>query len=324
MLHFVFGVEDLARLRLAISPAWELVHSLVALREPSLAALHVPWLRTLDGALGDIDVRSVIPLVPARGYSPDFLTPPPRGPLGDIEDELATIRATPIREVRREMAIFRRVHRAVKIAEPWLEHPRRELNRLCDTLEAFWERALAPVWPRVRALLEADVAHRARQLTTGGPADLFDDLHQEIRWAGDRASVGIPFDGVEVLDGRGLLLMPSAFAWLRPWAITLAPWQPTVVYPARGVATLWEDEPPAPGGLSPVLGRTRASMLVALAAPVSTTELARRLSVTPGAISQHLTALRAAGLVTSRREGRSVLYVRTPTADALVAGAERP
>ena len=321
MLHYVFSVEDVARLRLAISPAWELVHSLTALREPSLAALHVPWLRSLDGKLGGLDLRRAIALVPAKGYSPDFLTPPPSGPIGDPAAELAAIRATPVAQVRHEMAIFRRSHRAIKLTQPWLDHPRRELNRLCDTLEVFWERALAPSWPRVRALLEADVAYRARRLAQGGAAALFDDLHHEIGWEGDRVAVAIPFDGVEHLQGRGLLLMPSAFAWLRPWAILNEPWQPTVVYPARGVATLWQDEPPAPGGLAGVLGRTRASLLTALAAPASTTDLARRLDITPGGASQHLAALRAAGLVTSRREGRSVLYVRTPTADALVSGA---
>ncbi len=51
MVRFVFSVEDLARTRFAISPMFELVHSLVALRDPSHAALHVPWLRSLSGRL---------------------------------------------------------------------------------------------------------------------------------------------------------------------------------------------------------------------------------------------------------------------------------
>ena len=47
-------------------------------------------------------------------------------------------------------------------------------------------------------------------------------------------------------------------------------------------------------------------------------EIARRLSVSPGNASHHLKALAGAGLATARREGREVLYVRTPTGDALV------
>jgi DNA-binding transcriptional ArsR family regulator len=39
--------------------------------------------------------------------------------------------------------------------------------------------------------------------------------------------------------------------------------------------------------------------------------------VSPATASHHLTALRDAGLVTSRRDGRSVLYTRTPLGDAL-------
>ena len=39
------------RTRFAISPMWELVRSLVVLRDPSHAALHVPWLRSLSGRL---------------------------------------------------------------------------------------------------------------------------------------------------------------------------------------------------------------------------------------------------------------------------------
>jgi DNA-binding transcriptional ArsR family regulator len=116
--------------------------------------------------------------------------------------------------------------------------------------------------------------------------------------------------------------VPSAFGWERPFSITDAPWQPTLIYPARGVAMLWEPGEPAPDGVAALVGRTRAELLAALDAPRSTTELAACLGVSPGGASQHLSVLRAAGLVTGRREGRSVLYVRTPLADSLAAGRD--
>jgi len=56
-----------------------------------------------------------------------------------------------------------------------------------------------------------------------------------------------------------------------------------------------------------------------LATPASTTDLARRYEITPGAVSQHLTVLRRCGLVASHRVGRRVLYRRTPAADTLLA-----
>ncbi len=42
------------------------------------------------------------------------------------------------------------------------------------------------------------------------------------------------------------------------------------------------------------------------------TQLASRFDVTPGALSQHLKALKDAGLVTERREGRQRIYSLTP------------
>jgi hypothetical protein len=320
MVRFVFTVEDLARTRFAISPMWELVQSLNALRDPSTAALHVPWLQSLSGRLGGLALEPVIALNPLTGYSPDFLTPPPAGPLGEVEAELAALRATPLDLVRHDMALFAHEHPGVRAADPWLADPARELARLADLFEAYWERALAPAWPRIRAFLEADVAYRARRLAEGGPAALFGELHPGVAWGGDHLDANSSHDAHIELAGRGLLLMPSAFTWASPATIDLPPWQPTVVYPARGIATLWETGAAAPEALARVLGATRAAILASLDAPCSTTELARRLQMSPGGASHHLLALRDAGLATSRREGRAILYVRTPAADALLGG----
>jgi DNA-binding transcriptional ArsR family regulator len=49
------------------------------------------------------------------------------------------------------------------------------------------------------------------------------------------------------------------------------------------------------------LGRTRAKLLVALAEPASTTTLARRLGQSPSGVSEHLSALHDAGLLTCYR-----------------------
>jgi DNA-binding transcriptional ArsR family regulator len=321
VVRFVFSVEDLARTRFAISPMWELVRSALALRDPSHAALHLPWLRSLSGRLQGLALERVAALNPPRGYSPDFIVPLPGGPLGDIDDDLAALRATPTAHIRADMELFASQHkRGPEIAAPYLASPRREVRRLADVLEAYWGRALEPVWPRIRAFLEADIAYRARRLTTGGPAALFAGLSPEVIWKQPHLEVQVPaHDAVFNLDGRGLLLVPSAFT-ARPVVSDRAPWLPGVIYPARGIATLWEQASAAPGGLARLIGGSRATMLADLAAPRSTTELAERLSLSPGTTSHHLTALREAGLVTSRRDGRSVLYARTPLGDALATG----
>ena len=318
MVRFVFSVEDLARTRFAISPISELTHSLLAWRDPSHAALHVPWLRSLSGKLDGLALERAVLLTPGRGYTPDFLAPPPAGPLGSIADDLAALRATPVAQVRDEMRLFASQHARADVAA-WQEHPRRELHALADLFEAYWERALAPVWPRVRAFLDADIAYRARRLASGGPDALFSDLGVAVSWAPPQLDVAVPtHDATIQLAGRGLVLMPSAFS-ARTFVIDREPWRPTVIYPARGIATLWEEAAPARDGLARLLGASRAAVLADLGAPRSTTELAERLQLSPATTSHHLTALRDAGLVTGRREGRAVLYVRTPLGDALVA-----
>ena len=297
---------------------WELVISTRALRDPASAPLHMPWARTTRERVRGLDLLPLFALVPARGYLPDFVTPPPESPLASFEDELAAVRAAPDERVRFEVGVRVEEGMDAELAAPFLRAPRRAVERLADALAAYWEVALAPHWERVRALLEADVLHRARRLTAGGPSELLADLHPDVRWRDEGLEVAVAYDTTVALAGRGMLLVPTAFP-ARASAITSSFWQPTVMYPARGVGLLWEPGGPAPSAaLSGVLGRGRAAVLLALDAPRTTGEVARRVEITPGGASQHLTALRDAGLVTSARHGRSVLYARSPLADQLV------
>jgi DNA-binding transcriptional ArsR family regulator len=110
------------------------------------------------------------------------------------------------------------------------------------------------------------------------------------------------------------------FAWPYTWTETRPARAGIVRYPARGIATVWEDRPAAPDAIAALIGRTRADLLELLAAPATTGALAARLGVTAGAVSQHLNVLRAAGLVATRRDGRAVVHMRTMRGDALVHG----
>ena len=130
------------------------------------------------------------------------------------------------------------------------------------------------------------------------------------------------------LGGRGLLFVPSVFVWPKLAVRLDPPWPPALVYPARGVAALWErpgrEQPGAarPGtALDRLLGPSRAAILIALEEPASTTQLAATLGQSLGGIGDHLAVLRDAGLIGRARSGRSVLYRRTPVGDAL-AGAD--
>jgi DNA-binding transcriptional ArsR family regulator len=53
----------------------------------------------------------------------------------------------------------------------------------------------------------------------------------------------------------------------------------------------------------------------------SPTEFARRTGISAAGVSQHLTALRDAGMISAHRAGRSVLYARTAIAESLLGTA---
>jgi DNA-binding transcriptional ArsR family regulator len=318
MIVFEFTVADLARMRFAISPAWELVTSLRVLRNRTPAELHLPWVREALPVAAGLDLALAFALVPPEGFIPDFVSPPPNKPVPTLAEELREIEATAADTVRADVGVLLRGRRAPPVLERLLADPPRVLPELTARMREYWDKTLARYWPRIRALLDADLTHRAGRLTDGGPSRLFADLGDGVEYRDGRLSVPTMYDETLPLRGQGLLLVPSAFVW-RPFAVTTPPWQPTLIYPARGVALLWARGEPAPHALAAVLGSARAELLQALSAPASTTELAGRLGRSAGGISVHLTALRDAGLVSAARQGRSVLYVRTPVADRLIA-----
>ena len=200
--------------------------------------------------------------------------------------------------------------------------PAATVRRLADLTELAWHALLAPDWPRHRAVLEADIAHRSRQAADGGLDALLGALHPGIDWKGHTLTLRMYGDlgDVQRADGRGVLLMPSVFVWPDVVSGFARPWQPTVIYPALGVGRLHTAPRPS-GTLARLLGHQRAALLVGLDAPSSTTELAHRHGLAPSTVSAHLAAPREAGLLGSRRAGCYVLYTRTDLeGDALVAG----
>jgi len=319
MIEYRFGPEDVARTRFAISPMWETAAAIRALRNPSVASLHLPWVKRIRPHLKGMDLSLPLALLPRKGYIADFLTPPPVSPLMSFEDELELIRGTSPEQVRNDVEILIRNDNPRESLRPFLDDPRGSVQRLADALAGFWAVALEADWPRVRSLLEADIQYRSRHLAEGGIDLLFSNLHGEVKWRGNVLTVQCTCAVPDLdLAGRGLVLVPTAFAPHKTSAMTEEPWQPTLIYPARGVALLWEEAAMAPEALARVLGRSRAALLSDLDAPRTTTDLARRLDMTPGGVSQHLSALKDSGFVTARRSGRAVLYCRSELADQLV------
>jgi DNA-binding transcriptional ArsR family regulator len=315
VIEWKFTPDDVARIRFAFSPLFELVMSLIVLRAPASHSLHLPWVRATRPLVATLDLAELFALVPVRGPTADFLAPPPASPLPDFAEELEQMRATPPGRVAAELAEVPGLPEPV--AERIRSDPGAAIGRLAGTLRAYWDIALAGHWPRIRALLEADVLWRSRRLATGGTAALFKDLHETIAWHGDRLTAADPWQYSGSLSGEGLLLVPTVMTWPGVRKM-IEPYQPQLAYPARAIGTLWETgAPPATNALAALIGSTRAAMLTALSEPCSTTALARRLQITPGAVSQHLSVLLGAGIVARSRVGRLVLYRRTRTGDML-------
>ncbi|HEX4466335.1 MAG TPA: DUF5937 family protein [Solirubrobacteraceae bacterium] len=321
MVRAIFHTEALTRVRFAISPMFEMIRSIRALQDPAGAALHLPWVEQAAPRVADLDLSAIVALQSAPVYNPDFVNPPPSGPLVEFEDELAVMVATPPKQIAAEVR-YAYGGQLPEVLEPFVRKPRRAVEELASVMLEYWQRCHAEHWPRVRSLLEHDVLHRARQIADGGTARLFCDLDPGVSWADGVLTVECGESEWESdldLDDRGLLLLPSAFVWPKVTILTLEPWQPTLAYPARGIGMLWSPaQPPAPDALERLMGRTRAMLLSALDSPRSTTELAGELGLTPGGISQHLGVLSDAGLVHGRRVARSVLYLRSAEGDALL------
>ena len=249
------------------------------------------------------------------GYLPDFLVPPPSTPLPSFEDEMARLFETPAATVAREIGYLKASGDGVgpdreRLLESYLMEPKATLGSLAASLWRYYEVAVASHWPRLRVLLEGDVLKRSQALAFGGPKALFDDLHATVRYRDGLLEVEKPFqiEGV-VPGGRGILLVPCAFAWPRLYAIIEEPWQPSLLYAPRGAAKLWVSSPShVEDALVAAVGFGRASVLKGLAIPRTTTELARQLGLSPGTASEHLSRLRRAGLVEPHRSGRSVFY----------------
>src|SRR5262249_19787915 len=107
MITLELSLDDVLRSRFAISPLGETIEAAHVIANPPPAARATRRLRdqphTLRRVARENDLRALFALLPSCSYMPDFLMPPPHSPLGDIETELAEVRATPAARARAEI-----------------------------------------------------------------------------------------------------------------------------------------------------------------------------------------------------------------------------
>jgi DNA-binding transcriptional ArsR family regulator len=328
LLVLELDVADLAATRFAISPLSETVRAVQLLADRETPAVNAPWVRWAHSELGWRPLRlpRLWPLI-VNGLPvyPEFLVPAPEARMPEFGAELARLRATPAAAVRASLHRMWEGHPWPESARELAARPRESLAEIAAELGECYDRLIAPHWERIRPVLEADIVYRAGLLAGGGARSLFSDLHPDLRWSGGTLTLTDTDQGPPVfkimLGPDGVVLMPSVFNWPLVSLSRATSTQTIMLYPARGAATVWESGPMAGGreeAAEALLGAPRVRLLAALRSPATTTALARRLGVTPSAVSQHLAVLHRGGLVDKRRSGRAVLYQTTALGLALL------
>jgi DNA-binding transcriptional ArsR family regulator len=319
----------LARSRFQISPLAETVAALTVLSAPEEPG--VPWQRTFHAThreayaemLAGDPLRSTISgwlWRPRRGRVPgwmgDFLTLPPVGPGASLADELAQLDAWDDARIRAEIRTMR-----PDAPLPALLAGDGLRAAVADILTWVWTATVAADWPRRRRVLEADIVSRIARLATQGWAGVVPTLGRRMDWkeGGHLQINSYDLPTRDLSGARELSFVPvhSNGQWVA-WDL---PDRFAVVYPVTGAQASAEGA--GADGLARLVGANRATVLLLLDEPHSTTQLAALTGLPLGAVGNHLRVLLDAGAVLRRRSGREVLYWRTSLGDGLVA-AGRP
>lgn len=338
MARLQLNAEDLAKVVVGSSwgPFNEALMSLVHLGSQRGNSLVDGWRQAMRGRL-DSRMMPLMALVSLQGFVADLHTVV--GEASVIPDALDQLERAPSKHVRLELAELRP-------SSTWAQRWFRDLSdgdrgarrELVDLLRHYASTAIDPFWGPISAYLEAERARCARIMATEGVGSLLGKLHPKIRWRPpfldtntDDVEVGTKAgeaQSVHIAGGRSIVLEPSVFCPNHPWVLSnlLDKTQPQyVVYPAlRNMAdatTLWTDRlRPGRQALSRLLGTTRADALDVVADTCTTTELARRLGVSPATASHHVGILRDARLIDSTRDGVAVRHRLTGLGAALLDG----
>jgi DNA-binding transcriptional ArsR family regulator len=315
MMRLRMNIEDLGRIRLGRPRMCELPVSVQALQQ----ARH-PYRRLWQStsAVFPRRARRLFELVPPCGNVPLFLAPET---VDDIDEAIDVVQSTPAARIRAEVD-------AVPASAPrssWIDDLRSgrvaALRELGTAMRVYHDQVMAPLSLVHTRVVAADLNRRYHQLASEGIAAMLNDLHPAIRWRSGLLEIARgPVRADVDLSGRGLRVMPSV--WPRP-GVALGWSQPTLVYHIPHVTWLAETNT-GHDGAAAALGVTRAAVLQALVDPHTTTTLAGAVSISLSSASAHASALRRAGLVTSRRDGQAMVHDLTPLGLEVLAASQRP
>lgn len=336
MLRIHFSDADLGRTRLAAAPDpfMEIAASLHRFQSRKGRWAHAGWYRMARQQLREKGVerlvRSVLlSLYPRAAYFPDFLTPAHE--LGDWDAGAEAMLATPPQRVLKEMAILDRTVGAPSWAGQLARLEARK--EFVVMLRAYYEAVVVPHEEQIRARIDSERAARCRGLLDGGVEGMLAGLGPMMHWRPPVLEVTYPKQADDrdlYLNGRGLTLVPSYFNWGEPVAFFDPDLPPVLWYSLLHEPDAQDAAHGSAGGandpgkpLTALLGRARAVALCVAYAGATTGEIARAAGVSASAASRHATALRDAGLITSIRNGPTVVHTLTPAGASVLRAATR-
>jgi len=320
MIELRMAAGDFTRMRFAYSPVSEALDSLNMLHSGRVHPLHRGWADMARERLRGLDTALLQAIAPAGRA---VLTPPldPNGRI-TIEHQLQLVADWPPDLLRAELeGVWQCVPMPAAARELIADGPA-GARRIAAALRTYWDATIAPYWGQMQAVLDADIAYRARRVALGGISALLEDLHPQLQL--DQSTIRLNKTSHYQCDlaGKGVLLIPCVFAGPNVMFDLGGFGPPTIVYSPRGLGTVWETNGASRSSedaLSALMGRGRAAILRCVELPRTTTELARALGLSGATVSVHLSTLRRCGMVTSWRSGRRVLYQRTPLASSVLS-----
>ena len=326
MVRVNFTPGDVARIRFTLTPApmLETTEALIELRRAAASGWRdrgrvAPWLREARRTF-PATARPLLDLIGPQGPWPgifDRFTP-------DLLEGLEELRAASRASLRAGLAgCEERTGRPPLWVRNLADGDREQLELVIRAFRDLHDTAVAPRRDTAVAATHADLVGRVPVLVTGGQEALLGTLHPRLRWRDE----GLERTGIDFemnLDGRGLLVRPSAFWTGEPlFSFDQEGHRPhALIYAAQPNGRLVSDNGTASDlaahdSLAALLGPTRAAVLRALREPRGTAELAAAVQISPASASEHAKTLRDASLIETRREGRGVRHSLTALGAAM-------
>jgi hypothetical protein len=166
MFELRMAPADLTKLRFAHSPLAEALNSLYMLHTGQVDALSRRWAERARERLRDLDttlLRAIVP--PGRSI---LMPPLDLNGANTIEHQLQLLAEWPPSRLRAELEdVWQGVSMPAAAREVIADGPA-GTRRVAMALGTYWDAVIAPHWDQMRAVLDAEIACRAQQVTLGG------------------------------------------------------------------------------------------------------------------------------------------------------------